>query len=407
MGAVAEKIKAPELRFPKFEGSWGEKCLGEVSRIYDGTHQTPRYVKSGIPFYSVEHVTSGDFSRTKFIEPIVHERECRRVKMDQGDVLMTRIGSVGVPKLIDWKVEASFYVSLALIKPQSCLLGSYLCQSIAAPSTQREIWRRQIHVAFPKKINLGDIGKVIFHLPSIPEQQKIADFLTAVDERIAKLKRKKELLEEYKKGMMQKLFSQEIRFKDEDGNDFPVWEFWRLGALTTKTGKRNKAGLDLPIYSINNKVGFNPQADEFEGLDSVERGYDTSAYKVISRNTFAYNPARVNVGSLGYSGDLHDVIISSLYVCFQTHELIDDQFLWQYFRGSEFRKEVVRKSEGGVRLYLFYENFSGIPLMLPSLMEQQKIADVLNKINDLIASLNSQIDRAAEFKRGLLQKMFV
>ncbi len=70
MGAVAEKFKAPELRFPKFEGSWGEKCLGEVSRIYDGTHQTPRYVNSGIPFYSVEHVTSGDFSRTKFIEPL-------------------------------------------------------------------------------------------------------------------------------------------------------------------------------------------------------------------------------------------------------------------------------------------------------------------------------------------------
>ena len=206
MGAVAEKFKAPELRFPKFEGSWGEKCLGEVSRIYDGTHQTPRYVNSGIPFYSVEHVTSGDFSRTKFIEPIVHERECRRVKMDQGDVLMTRIGSVGVPKLIDWKVEASFYVSLALIKPQNCLLGSYLCQSIAAPSTQREIWRRQIHVAFPKKINLGDIGKVIFHLPSIPEQQKIAEFLTAVDEKIASLSSQLDRATEFKRGLLQKMF---------------------------------------------------------------------------------------------------------------------------------------------------------------------------------------------------------
>ena len=96
------------------------------------------------------------------------------------------------------------------------------------------------------------------------------------------------------------------------------WAIKKLGELTFKVGEKNKAGIKYPIYSINNKEGFLPQSDQFEGMDSNDRGYDITLYKMIERNTFAYNPARINVGSIGYSGELHDIIISSLYVCFKT-----------------------------------------------------------------------------------------
>ena len=95
---------------------WELSTLGDVAVIKDGTHQTPKYVPSGVPFFSVEHVTSGDFNKTKFISEQEHRFLTRSFKMEKGDILMTRIGSIGDCKLIDWDVDASFYVSLALLK---------------------------------------------------------------------------------------------------------------------------------------------------------------------------------------------------------------------------------------------------------------------------------------------------
>ena len=119
---------------------------------------------------------------------------------------MTRIGSVGKPKFINWDVQASFYVSLALFKPKSNLTGSYLSQSISSIPIRREIWKRQIHVAFPTKINLGDIAKVNFLLPSLPEQQKIAEFLTGIDDKINAVANQIDKAAEFKKGLLQKMF---------------------------------------------------------------------------------------------------------------------------------------------------------------------------------------------------------
>ncbi|UHO40375.1 hypothetical protein H5J24_10600 [Chryseobacterium capnotolerans] len=91
-----------------------------------------------------------------------------------------------------------------------------------------------------------------------------------------------------------------------------------MGEVTTLVNKRNKNNEKLPVYSINNKLGFVPQSEQFEGVDSEDRGYDIKLYKIIDTNTFAYNPARINVGSIGYSENLENIIISSLYVCFKT-----------------------------------------------------------------------------------------
>ena len=125
------------------------------------------------------------------------------------------------------------------------------------------------------------------------------------------------LLRLYKQGILQRLFSQELRFKKSDKEYFADWEIKKLGEVTFKTGAKNKESIKYPIYSINNKEGFLPQSEQFDGMDSNDRGYDISMYKIITTNTFAYNPARINVGSIGYSGNLNNVIVSSLYVCFK------------------------------------------------------------------------------------------
>ncbi|BBE20667.1 type I restriction-modification system, DNA-methyltransferase subunit M [Aquipluma nitroreducens] len=199
------------------------------------------------------------------------------------------------------------------------------------------------------------------------------------------------LLKLYKQGILQKLLSQELRFKDENGKDFPKWDMKKLGAVTFKTGNKNKKSKKYPIYSINNKEGFLPQSEQFEGMDSNDRGYDISMYKIITKNTFAYNPARINVGSIGYSGELNNVIISSLYVCFKTTDEINDEYLMVYLKSNDFNKAVLRSVEGGVRSYLFYDNFSSIDLPVPFYKEQVEIANFINLIDNKIANIEIEM----------------
>ena len=404
---MMSETMVPVLRFGEFVEEWEEKLLKNITKVFDGTHQTPKYVTKGIPFFSVEHVTANQFTKTKYISKEVFEKENKRVKLEKGDVLMTRIGSVGIAKYIDWSVDASFYVSLALIKKNDAHSNIYLAQYIHSPFFQLELWKKTIHVAFPIKINLGEIGKCKLRIPSLPEQKKIATFLTTIDTRIQQLRQKQSLWEEYKKGVMQQLFSQKIRFKKENGKKFPKWEKTKLGTLTYKTGKKNKENIKYPVYSINNKEGFLPQGNQFDGMDSNDRGYDISLYKIIKENTFAYNPARINVGSIGFSGQLNDVIVSSLYVCFKTKENLDDYYLLQYLQTYNFNKAVSRSAEGGVRSYLFYDNFSIIKIPLPSLEEQQRIVSFLEKIDKRTQKITSQITEMENYKKGLLQQMFV
>lgn len=216
----------PRLRFPGFEGGWQQHRMGDLTRIFDGTHQTPRYVSSGIPFYSVENVTANNFTDTKYITEEVFTKETKRI--ERGDILMTRIGDIGTARYIDWDVKASFYVSLALIKKSEKINNKFLGHYITSNHFQSELWAQTLHVAFPKKINLGDIGNCEVILPSDEEQEKIAAFLTAVDERIELASRKVEKLETYKRGLTQKIFTRTLRFKCDDGSDFLEWSDIRL-----------------------------------------------------------------------------------------------------------------------------------------------------------------------------------
>jgi len=259
------------------------------------------------------------------------------------------------------------------------------------------------------------VKKIKIRFPKKEEQQKIANFLSAIDKRIQTLVKKKTLLEQYKKGVMQKIFKQELRFKDDtstslstsDGKAYPEWEEKKLGKLTYKVGKKNKENISYPIYSINNQEGFRPQSEQFEGLDSNDRGYDISLYKIVNKETFAYNPARINVGSIGYSFELNEVIISSLYVCFKTNKELEDLYLLAYLDTNKFNKNILRYEEGGVRQYLFYENFSQIKIPLPSNAEQTKIANFLSAIDISVELVTKKIEHTKTFKKGLLQQMFV
>ena len=253
-----------------------------------------------------------------------------------------------------------------------------------------------------KMISYSYFSDIILPLPSIEEQNKVSAFLSLIDIRIQTQKKIIEDLQITKKEISLKLFKEGLNSSGSKKENFQ-----KLGDLTYVVNKKNKKNLKLPVYSINNKKGFIKQSEQFEGIDSDERGYDISLYKIIEKRTFAYNPARINVGSIGYSGNLENIIISSLYVCFKTTDAVDDEFLFQYLRTDIFRKEVLRNVEGGVRDYLFYENFSRIKINLPDLKEQIKIARFLSKFDEKITIESELLTQYENQKKYLLQNLFV
>ena len=169
-----------------------------------------------------------------------------------------------------------------------------------------------------KMVSYQQFSEIKIPYPSFVEQQRIAESLSSADKTIKVNSEKLEILKCQKEGLMQTLFTQsntnipKIRF--EEYKERARWKEYTLGDITDVVNRRNKSNRVLPIYSVNNKDGFIPQSEQFDGLDSNNRGYDISMYKIVGKNTFAYNPARINVGSIGYSGNLKDVLISSLYV---------------------------------------------------------------------------------------------
>ena len=145
------------------------------------------------------------------------------------------------------------------------------------------------------------------------------------------------------------------------------WRVKKLGAITKRTSRPNKDGIDRPAYSINNRKGFVPQSEQFE--DGSYQDLDKTAYKIVRRGEFAYNPARVNVGSMGRLRDEDEVIVSSLYVCVDVDDSIDGEYFDAWTKTRDFFEETVRNTEGSVREYLFYENFANMRMPIPPLAE--------------------------------------
>jgi type I restriction enzyme S subunit len=209
--SAMQQLLTGKTRLSGFDGEWGVKPLGEIATIRDGTHQTPRYVNSGIPFYSVEHVTSGDFNNTKFISKEEHQALTKFFKIEKGDILMTRIGSIGDCKLIDWDVDASFYVSLALLKIQEGYSAAYITHYSNTEAFKKETELNSLQSAIPRKINLGPISNIKIKVPPLPEQNAIASILSDMDTEIATLEQRRNKTRDLKQAMMQELLTGRIR----------------------------------------------------------------------------------------------------------------------------------------------------------------------------------------------------
>ncbi|WP_240187821.1 restriction endonuclease subunit S, partial [Pediococcus pentosaceus] len=166
--------------------AWVLRKLGEVTSIYDGTHQTPSYKKQGIIFLSVENIKT--LCSDKFISKESFKKEFK-VYPTFHDILMTRIGDVGTSNVVTSNDKIAYYVSLALLKPKK-VESYFLNASISSNEVQRELWKRTLHIAFPKKINKNEIEKVPIKYPNLFEQQAIGSLFKKLDDLITLQQRK-------------------------------------------------------------------------------------------------------------------------------------------------------------------------------------------------------------------------
>lgn len=405
--SIERSRNVPQLRFPEFEGIWQKKALLEVTeKITDGTHDTPKPVEKGIPYLTAIHIKDGfvDYENCYFVTKEVHDVIYKRCNPEKDDLLIVNIGA-GTATCALNTVDYEFSMkNVALVKPNKNIIsGKYLAQFQRAKS--EKIFNQLTSGGAQPFLSLKEIGKLEISFPSLKEQTKIASFHTVVDEKIQALKKKHSLLEQYKKGVMQKLFSQELRFKDENGNDFPEWEEKFLGDVLIKNSTKNKNQKYSLVQSVSNKHGIINQDEMFE--DRRVASKDTSNYYVIEKGHFAYNPSRIDVGSLAYKYDDKISVISPLYISFRAnHKYVSDAYLLNWFSSEQFIKQMNGSFEGSVRNTLSYESLIKMSISLPKEKEQDKIASFLIEIDNRMRISENEILKLESWKKGLLQKMF-
>ena len=183
------------------------------------------------------------------------------------------------------------------------------------------------------------------------------------------------------------------------------WEQRKFVDFVEASGIRNKDNLQLESYSVSNDRGFVPQDEQFENGGTM-RDADKTAYWIVEPGSFAYNPARINVGSIGYQSTRKNVIVSSLYEVFKTDHSCDDRFLWHWFKSSLFTKQIEMLQEGGVRLYFFFDKLQKSEIWMPNVDEQRIIGQQFDQLDSLITLHQRKYDKLVIFKKSMLEKMF-
>ena len=223
-------------------------------------------------------------------------------------------------------------------------------------------------------------------MPSIREQSIIGSLFDRLDSLIALHQRKHEKLKTVKQSLLEKMFPKEgedvpeIRF---EGFTDP-WEQRTFDEFVYASGSRNADNLDLESHSVSNTSGFVPQSEQFENGGTMAEA-DKTAYWIVEPGSFAYNPARINVGSIGYLATRENVIVSSLYEVFRSDETCDDRFLWHWLKSALFAKQIEALQEGGVRLYFFFDKLLKSEITMPSIREQSIIGSLFDRLDSLIA----------------------
>ena len=391
MDTMLENKVVPKLRFSSYNKSWNKIGLGNIAKN----------ISSG----KSKREDSGTFDLYGSTGKI---GLCLSYSYKGKYILVARVGAnAGLLNYVNGSFGVSDNTLVLDLNDESCIdfifyyLQSYKLSRLAFGSGQ-------------PLITAGQIKKLKLNLPSLLEQEKIASFLSAVDEKIQQLTKKKELLEDYKKGIMQKIFSQEIRFKDDNGNKYPDWEEKKLGEVCKIFGrigfrgytvkdivKKGEGAITIgPSDITNNKISFDNCT--YISWDKYE---ESPEIKIFNNDILLVKTASIGksaiVKNLNYKATINPQFVVLKEVT------LDNDFLYYFMNYFSFKRQIKRIAAGGVLLTISQEHLNKLIISSPIISEQAKIASFLIELDNKIELINNQLEKTKEFKKGLLQQMFV
>lgn len=395
----------PKLRFKEFSGEWEivelRTLYPQIRNGFVGT-ATPHYRDNGIQYLQGKNVKDGkiDVSGMIYISEEFHQKNIKS-QLKQNDIVMVQSGHVGECAVITDEYAFSNCHALIVLTPQADVASAFYVNYFYSDIGKKLIYKiktgNTIEHILASELKTLEVTKTEFI-----EQQKIAVFLSAVDSKIDQLTRKKELLEQYKKGAMQNIFSQELRFKADDGSEFPDWEEKNGGKLFESISNKNHNS-DLPILAISQEHGAIPRELINYQISVTDKSVDS--YKIVDVGDFIIS-LRSFQGGIEYSN--YKGICSPAYIILRNSAPINNLFYKSYFKTEYYIQRLCEKLEG-IRdgKMISYKYFSEIELPYPSLSEQTKIANFLSAIDTKIDLATKQLEEVKKFKKGLLQQMFV
>ncbi|MCT4627233.1 restriction endonuclease subunit S [Halodesulfovibrio sp.] len=399
----------PSLRFSLFHDSWIKSKIKEIGKIKSGA--TPSRSKGaiyftqtgGIPWLKTLDLTNGIIHSTSeaLTELGLEETSCSL--LPKGTVLIAMYGGfnqIGRTGLLNFDAAINQAISGITLDTKKIIpqfLLAYLNHNVKK-------WRR-VAASSRKDPNItkADVENFVITHPSLLEQEKIANFLSDVDVKIENLAKQKECMQQYKKGCMQKLFSKEIRFKDDDGNAFPDWEEKTVGDILTESKIKGSTGDNARKLTV--KLWRNGVFAKNE----VRAGSENTQYYVRKKNQFIYSKLDFLNCAFGIIPEELDGYESTVDLpCFEISPLASPAFLLERISQKNFYKKFGEKADGSRKAKRIHAaTFLEMPIQIPMLAEQEKITNFLSDIDEKIDSLDKQLEAIKEFKKGLLQGMFV
>ena len=401
----------PEIRLKGFEGEWERHSLEECLSISNERNTNKKYGREDVlsvsdDFGVVNQIkllgrsyAGADLSGYKLVRPgqIIYTKSPLRFK--PFGIIKENQKEIGIVSVLYAVYNVSDNLNPSFV--DLYFAPSYRTNNYLLPLISK---------GAKNTINISDENalKGTFHFPIVDEQKSITEYFKSLDSMLQSTTKKIESLKQVKQACLVSMFPQagettpRVRFKGFEGE----WKDVSFKEISYLSGTKNKENLPLESYSISNEYGFIPQQEQFENGGTMAKA-DKKMYYIVTPDSFAYNPARINVGSIGYDDLDKDVIVSSLYVVFKTDANTHNPFLNYWFKTPMFKKMIELYQEGGVRLYFFYDKLCSCHFRRPSLKEQQRIASYFRSLDKQISLLEKQLEKLKQIKAACLDKMFV
>ncbi|MBB6679943.1 restriction endonuclease subunit S [Aequorivita sp. 609] len=395
-----EKRLVPELRFPEFKEDWERSHLNNVTSYVDYRGRAPQKSEQGHFLVTAKNIKKGfiDYNCSKeYVDKIDYSTVMSKGRPRIGDVLFTTEAPMGNVAQVNLE-NIALAQRVIKFRGNDNLTNSYLLYYMLSSVFQKAINKKAIGTTV-QGISGKELHKTKISYPGLKEQQKIATFLTAIDNRLQSLEKKKSLLEEYKKGLTQQLFKQELRFRpalsgaevDDEGKDFPDWEKKKLGTLLD---------YEQPTKYIVNSTEYNDKykTPVLTAGKSFILGYTNETENIYqSFPVIIFDDFTMATQFVAFP---FKVKSSAMKILKNNPEISDIRFLYNVM-------QMINYPKGDEHKRFWISAYSKIKISFPCLKEQTKIANFLSAIDKKIELVDKQIEKTKTYKKGLLQQMFV